>query len=253
MLLLDKLSYTSSLRSLNPLYKLYLSMGVLVICVATRSITVGVLSFFGMSGLTLFWSKTPFHHYCYLLRIPLIFITLTTLGYLLEIGLLSVGDVSIKIAWFYAGYFYSSIHRGIQIFVTAMGAISSMYFLSLTTPMIDFLISLRKLRLSKLMIELMLLIYRFVFLIFEIVNAIHISQVCRLGNRDMKTSLKSMGQMLAMTLVRALKQSDQLYNAMESRGFDGEIRILMPDYEIKKIYVVGAVFFHLGLLLTVMM
>lgn len=253
MLLLDKLSYASSLRNLNPLYKLYLSVGVLVICVATRSIVVGLLSFLGMGGLTLLWSKTPFRHYCYLLCIPLIFITLTTLGYMLEISLLPVGDVSIRIAWFHIGYFYSSIHRGVQIFVTAMGAISSMYFLSLTTPMIDLLISLRKLHVSKLMIELMLLLYRFVFLIFEIVNAIHSSIICRLGNRDMKTSLKSMGQMLAMTLIRALKQSDHLYNAMESRGFDGEIRILMPDYEIKKRYVIGAVTFHLCLLLTAIM
>lgn len=253
MLLLDKLSYASSLRNLNPLYKLYLSVGVLVICVATRSIAVGLLSFLGMGSLTLFWSKTPFRHYCYLLRIPLVFIALTTLGYILEISLVPAGDVSIRIAWFYAGYFYSSIYKGIQIFVTAMGAISSMYFLSLTTPMLDFLVSLRKLHCSKLMIELMLLLYRFVFLIFEIVNAIHISQVCRLGNRNMKTSLKSMGQMLAMTLVRALRQSDHLYNAMESRGFDGEIRILIPAYQIKKRYVAGAAFFHLCLLLTAIM
>ena len=42
------------------------------------------------------------------------------------------------------------------------------------------------------------------------------------------------GQMASVVFVRALKQSDALYNAMESRCYDGEIRVLSGEYRKKQ-------------------
>ena len=60
------------------------------------------------------------------------------------------------------------------------------------------------------------------------------AQKARLGNRDLKTSIQSFGQMASVVFVRALKQSDALYNAMESRCYDGEIRVLSGEYTKKQ-------------------
>lgn len=249
MLLIDKLSYASSLRKLSPELKTYLSLGTLLFCVISQSIWIGMLSFLVMGGLILFWSKTPFRYYLKALCVPFVFIILTTFAFFLEISIHPVGDMRIKFFGIYLCLFFSSIEKGIQVFVTVMGAISCMYFLSFTTPMTDFLVMLQKLRVSKILIELMLLIYRFVFLIFDIVGAIHLAQVCRLGNKDFKTSLSSMGQMLATTLVRSLRKSESLYLSMEARGYDGVLRVLMPEFEFKRECLIGAITFHSCLLI----
>ena len=52
------------------------------------------------------------------------------------------------------------------------------------------------------------------------------SQKSRLGNRDLKTSLKSFGSMVSVLFIRALKKSGALYDAMEARCYDGTIRVL---------------------------
>lgn len=76
--------------------------------------------------------------------------------------------------------------------------------------------------------------YRFIFILMEGASAIMTAQKARLGNRDLKTSIQSFGQMASVVFVRALKQSDALYNAMESRCYDGEIRVLSGEYEKNK-------------------
>ena len=72
----------------------------------------------------------------------------------------------------------------------------------------------------------MLLIYRAIFVLLDIAGAIQTAQNCRLGNRSFSSKLRCMGQMLSVLLVRSLKKSSLLYDAMESRLYDGRIRVL---------------------------
>ena len=72
----------------------------------------------------------------------------------------------------------------------------------------------------------MLLIYRAIFVLLDIASAIQTAQNCRLGNRTFRSKLSCMGQMLSVLLVRSLKKSSLLYDAMESRLYDGKIQVL---------------------------
>lgn len=51
----------------------------------------------------------------------------------------------------------------------------------------------------------MLLIYRAIFILLDLADAIQISQNCRLGNHSFRSKLSGMGQMLSVLLVRSLK------------------------------------------------
>ncbi|MEE1393859.1 MAG: energy-coupling factor transporter transmembrane component T, partial [Negativibacillus sp.] len=85
---------------------------------------------------------------------------------------------------------------------------------------------LRRLHCPWLILELMLLIYRAIFVLLDISDAIQTSQNCRLGNRNIRSKLSCMGQMLSVLLVRAMRRSSALYDSMESRLYDGQIRVL---------------------------
>ncbi len=119
-----------------------------------------------------------------------------------------------------------SLTTGVKLLCTAISAVSCLYFLSLTTPMTDILHVLRRARCPALIVELMFLIYRFLFVLLEAARAIAIAQDCRLGNRGFKTTLRARGQLLAKLFQRAMFRSSLLYTAMESRCYDGQLRVL---------------------------
>lgn len=98
------------------------------------------------------------------------------------------------------------------------------------------------------MIELMLLIYRFIFVLSDIASAISASQAARLGNKNFSTSCKSFGALGSVLFIRAFAKSSRLYDAMESRCYDGTIRVLQEQYPPRKKEVVWIALFELLLL-----
>ena len=96
--------------------------------------------------------------------------------------------------------------------------------LSFNTPMTEILDVLKRLHFPGLFIELMLLTYRFIFILMEGASAIMTAQKARLETGMQTFDPVFPGQMASVVFVRALKQSDALYNAMGIRCYDGEIR-----------------------------
>ena len=90
--------------------------------------------------------------------------------------------------------------------------------------------------------ELMLLIYRFIFVLFEISSAIRTAQNSRLGNRDYRTSMKSFSALVSALFIRAMKKSNALYDAMESRCYDGTIMCWMKPFRPGKGRFAGSCF-----------
>ena len=113
----------------------------------------------------------------------------------------------------------------------------------------DILMVLDKLHCPKLLIELMLLIYRFIFVLLDTAYHISTAQDCRLGNCNYKTSLKSFAAMCSTLMVRAVKRSNALYNSMETRCYDGTIRILNENQPPKKHVIFLITLFELFLLI----
>ena len=90
--------------------------------------------------------------------------------------------------------------RGWNLGTVAMSAVSSMYFLAVSTPVTDVLGVLRKIRVPSLFLELMLLIYRFIFVLLGTAEGIMTAQKCRMGNRDLRTGIRSFGMMDLLSL-----------------------------------------------------
>ena len=83
---------------------------------------------------------------------------------------------AICLGTFYITAGKDTILFAVQIFCTAFGAVSCLYFLSLSTPMTDLIAVLERLHCPSLFIELMLLIYRFLFVLAELASSISTAQ-----------------------------------------------------------------------------
>ena len=105
-----------------------------------------------------------------------------------------------------------------------------MYFLSLNTPVTDLTMALGRLHVPKLLVELMELIYRFIFVLAETASNIRTAQDSRLGYRGFRRSVSSLGMLASMVFLRAWRKADRIYTALESRGYTGSLTTLNDAY-----------------------
>jgi len=211
---------------------------------------ISMMILFMMASFTMLFSKVSFMHYLKLMGIPLGFLLLSTVSIVMNISSTPMDFVALPIGEKYLTASMQSLAEGIQLIMVALSSVSCLYFLTLTTPMIDILVVLRSLRCPKIVVELMMLIYRYIFVILDMACAIKTSQNCRLGNKDFITELRSFGQMFAVLLIRSLNRSSYLFDAMESRCYNGEIQVLNEHAPVRVGEMV-LVSFLLGIMLAI--
>lgn len=233
MIVIDKYCYTSGLRHVDPVEKFGYAMATLLVCVLTRSVWTALVVLTVNGILNVKKGGVPFLRYCRLMLVPLAFLLMSTAAVMVNISKVPMDAYALKIGMFYLTSSREDVLQGMRLILTAFASVSCLYFLSLNTPMTEILDVCRKLRCPQILIELMLLMYRFIFILLEVASAILTAQKARLGNKDLRTSVRSFGQMISVLFVRALKKSGALYDAMEARCYDGTLSVLPKEQRIK--------------------
>ena len=136
-----------------------------------------------------------------------------------------------------------------NLVLKALGAVSALYMMTLTTPLSEIIAVLRKAHVPKLIIELMNMIYRYIFIMIDTHSRMKNSAESRLGYCDFKTSCYSFGQVASNLLVVSLKRGNNYYNALEARCYNGDLQFLEEKKQVKAGQVVMAVIFIIILLL----
>ncbi len=247
MILIDKLSYSSKLRHKNPTLKFIFAVLTLLICVISRSITISLVVLLIMGSLIVLYNGTSLSYFFKLMTIPLVFLLLSTIAIIINFASEPLSSFAIPFFHWYITSSLDSLIFAARLILTALAAVSCLYFLSLTTPITDILLVLKKFHCPELLIELMLLIYRFIFVLLDLASALTVSQKSRLGNKDFKTACKSLGSLLAVLLVRSFQKSERLYDAMESRCYNGRILVLTEAYTTKTVEIAFVCCFELVL------
>lgn len=230
MMIIDKLAYSSGLRDRSPYLKAALAVGTLCICVAARSFVVSFIVLASMGCLTVFYSRTSLSHYTKLMAAPLAFLVVGTLAIAVNVTDAPMDLISFRIGSHYLAVSQYSAMYALRLIAISLASVSCLYFLTLTTPMLDLIAVLRSLRCPWIIIEIMTMMYRYIFVLLDMASAIMTSQNCRLGNRTAKSAIWGMGLMLSVVLMRAMGRASLLYDAMESRCYDGELRVLSQSY-----------------------
>ena len=130
----------------------------------------------------------------------------------------------------------------------ALASVSCLYFIAFTTPVADLGRSMAALGVPVLFIEMTLLVYRFVFLLFETASEMAIAQRSRLGYAGMAASFRSLSALVSNLFVFSARRSEDLYVAMECRGYDGAIRVLTPSSGARQPPLAGIVLVEAALL-----
>lgn len=116
--------------------------------------------------------------------------------------------------------------------VRALAAMSCLAFLILTTPLTDWIAPLRRIGVPAGVIELILLIYRLIFVFFERALTGHQAQTARLGYSRVDRSVRSLGLLAGNLFQRSLAQAQRLEIGLAARGYHGELRVLAPRWNL---------------------
>jgi len=231
MISIDKFAYISGLKKVNPMEKFIFAMVTMFVCIALNNIIDSIIILLLMAIITVFKGKIPLKTYIRFMSLPLAFLILSVLTIAINVVGTSSGLIfSFSIFNIKFGCTYESILTATRIFFKSLASVSCLYFLTLNTPIFEVLSVLKKLKVPKLFVELMGLIYRFIFVLLDTANMIYISQNSRLGYSTLKTGFNSLGKLIANLFISSYKRSQDIYTAMESRCYDGDINLLEYNY-----------------------
>lgn len=249
--MIDKLCYYSKLRYVNATEKFTFSILTLTACILSRSIIIA-FSVLAVTGvLTVYKGGIPLFRYLKLMTVPAVFLILGTLAIFVNVSRAPFDAFAFPIGGYYITGSVRGLLQGTQLICTALASVSCLYFLSLNTPVTDILNVLKKLRIPTLIRELMLLIYRYIFVIMHLASDITVSQNSRLGNIRLSTARKSFAAMVSSVFILSIRRSVELYDALEARCYDGSLQVLSEDYPVRFSEVLCIAVFEILLYLTV--
>ncbi|MCU0861327.1 MAG: hypothetical protein MUE65_03310 [Methanomassiliicoccales archaeon] len=112
------------------------------------------------------------------------------------------------------------IHQGLMVFLRALAGVSVMLFFATSTPIPHLAAALRQLRVPAYITELVILVYRYSFLLFEQLQVLYTAAQCRLGFRGTRNKF----------------QRSQV--ALSCRNFQGEFPAFRPPARITAYWVI---------------
>lgn len=230
---IDYYAYQSGMKNVNAGIKVFLSVGTLFMVILQNKIPVSLFVVFSMGFLTLFVGKTPFKVYLHLMTIPLTFMILSGAAIAVQFTKTPVGEWYVSARFFYLCVTRKSLFTAIEVFFKALAGMSALYMLALSTPVNELILVLQKLHLPKLLAELMNLIYRYIFILFEVAGQMQTAAKARLGYGSFRQSLRTFAGVAGNLFLVSLKKAGAYYDALLARGYDGKLEFLTEDKPLK--------------------
>lgn len=235
MKIIDQFAYGNAIRSVDPAYKVGLVALVVLLCLWFDKPLVGLLAIAWMFVLTVIVARIPARIVRRTLLAQALFLALSTVAILLSFSLNPPAPTELQRWAFPLGPLWistsaASLDQAARIITRALGSAAAMNFLALTTPMVDLVDLLRRLRLPQIFIDLMTLMYRSIFLLLGTLNRMVVAQESRLGYATLRRGYASAGMLGSQLFIDAYRSGRRLQLGMESRGFTGELRVLPSQY-----------------------
>ena len=106
--------------------------------------------------------------------------------------------------------------------------------LILTTPWNNLLVALRWFRMPALIVDILGMTYRYIFLFLHTANSMFLARRSRtIGSFSAGENRRWLTRSLATTMAKSQYLSEEIYQAMLSRGYQGETRII-TDFSLKR-------------------
>jgi len=228
---LDTFAYTNKLGTLPPAQKLIFAILVLGISLFAHPLTqVLIIGWMGIwvvvyaqIPLKVYWRSLYLVILFWLSSLPALVINLVPLEHLSVVQADVYWGLAVGNQYLYWGLQGSS--QALGIFLRAIAATSCLYFVMLTVPFNALLRIFTKLGLPIVISEILLLMYRFIFLLLSTATALWTAQQSRLGYQTWRRYFYSLSLLVRQLFQDTIYQYHQSYLALQTRGFQGRFQV----------------------------
>ena len=227
MINIDSYAYSNKLKTVHPAEKSLFAMMTMVVCLTAPTVITPLFVLAIMAGGIVFKAGIPSRVFAKLMFVPFSFLLISVLTIAFSVSTNpSEFWLAQTIHGLTVGIHYPDLITALHLFLRSLGAVSCLYFLALTTPMTEIITVLHKLKVPVIITELMVLIYRFIFVFMDTATTIRRAQLSRSGYVSLKSSFRSLSRLSSALLGKVFVKSQELYNALAARCYSGEIKVL---------------------------
>jgi cobalt/nickel transport system permease protein len=245
---IDSLAYSNRLRHLPPSQKLWFALVVLLLALVSHyPVQIVILGW--MSVWIVVYAGIPFRIYSSMILGVLVFIVTSMPALAIEYTSTITPDIRADSLWqigVWGGQIYLSRQGSIQamaVFIRSLASTSALFFIVLTIPAIDLATTFKKIGCPPILIELSLLVYRFIFLLADTAQQIVTAQVSRGGYRTHRLRMNSLNLLVRQLIRRTAIRYQQLTLGVTARGFGQEFRFWQPQsYQYSQRYALESIF-----------
>jgi len=155
---------------------------------------------------------------------------LATVALLTQIFWFQQGEVLLRLpvsSWELTVY-SGGVWRGLELAARIVGGMAVLLFFSLSTPLPELMRAARFFRCPPVLVELALIMYRYIFLLLEEGGRIRNAEKSRLGFVDFRSGLRSAGILGGMLVLRTYDRAERSFAAMRCRGYRGALTAVTP-------------------------
>ncbi|MEI7649021.1 MAG: cobalt ECF transporter T component CbiQ [Methanomicrobiales archaeon] len=241
--LLEDIAQKNGLREVNAYLKLAAGLGAIILCLLSSSYISPLFIAIVLSGAIIILARVNAKTYAELFIVPFWFAIMSVVGIILI-----TGGPDIFWQWnilpsFSISITRESINQGMFVFCRVIGGMSAMIFIALTTPMTDIFIVFRQCRVPEVVIDLMMIIYRTIFILIDQVIQIYQAQLMRLGYSTYRESLHSFATLCGAAFIASWDAGEDLIRAMDARCYDGKFALLGENRPVERIPCLAVVCF----------
>jgi len=223
---LDVYAYTNALRPLPPTQKVGFALGMLTLALVGQPVTQGVIGLW-MSRWILGAAGIPLAVYGSLVGGMVLFWLASLPALVVEVAPMTSAvptpGVAVGAWWVSLSGAGMTLALGIGLRGLATGV--CLLFLLLTVPFAELLQVLRGWRLPAILLDILLLMYRFIFLALEELVQMQLAQRARGGDRHWRRRMYSLGLLTSQLVVRSLQRYQGFRLGLAARGFAGSLRV----------------------------
>ncbi len=238
---IDYYAYYSKINGWSPELKVGFSATLLLLSILLNDLSVSVLIILLTAYITIVLGGVSFEHYIKLLSIPIVFLILGSIAIAVNFSKVPCGDWYVDFHYFYIFVTKTGMLNMIHLWGKALGAVSAMYMMSLSTPSSEIFQVLSKVKVPKLIVELMNIMYRYIFILMDTQCKMKHAAESRLGYCDYRTSIQTFGNIGRNLFIVSLKKASNYFDAMESRCYDGEFRFFVIEKKITRRQIIGVI------------
>lgn len=230
--ILDDYAVMSPLRYKNNWLKIAIVTFGLLVGVSSFSPLVPFLIAICMSFATIYFGKIPAPFYLKILGAPAGFVLVSVIIIAFFFGE-GANLFSFDVFGFTLGVSQAGLDMALLVLARTLGGMSCLFFLSLTTPMIELFSVLKATKLPDSFLEIAMMMYRYIFVFLDVAIGVRYAQSVRLGYKDFRTSFRSMVMLGTNLFIRSWEQGEKIFISMNSRCYDGKLIMLEEKRPVK--------------------